>query len=208
MPRRSTPSSTANCRFRCAALRRQHQLRRDRRRRRRLFVVRSRHGAREFGNQVIAEHGPRDRIASTCSCRTCTGTTSWGSRSSPRPNRRQPHPHPRLPQDRCARRWCASNRRRAFRSRSARCPRRSSSSSWSPASNTGSAASRSAPSSSRTRAILRLPVFPRRQVDRLFHRLRAQGVGARRELSVRAVLPRRRPADLRTRCIRSPRRSR
>ena len=58
------------------------------------------------------------------------------------------------------------------------------------------------------RRFLRLSLRAGRQDGRLFDRLRAQVRGARRELSVRRLLPRRRPVDLRRACTRSPTRSR
>ena len=97
-------------------------------------------GVREFGNQVIAEHGP----ARPHCFNVFLSHVHWDhimgfpffAPAYIAGNRIRIHGcHKTLREA-----MCASNRRRAFRCRSARCPRRSSSSSWSPASSTGSAA--------------------------------------------------------------------
>jgi hypothetical protein len=37
-------------------------------------------GLRPFGSAALARHGPARRRPTTCSCRTCTGITSWACR--------------------------------------------------------------------------------------------------------------------------------
>jgi hypothetical protein len=153
-------------------------------------------GVREFGNRVMAEHGPQPRGASTCSCPTCTGTTSWGFRFSPGLHPWQPHTYPAATRQ-CVRRCTNSNRTPVSPSIFARCRRRPSNSS-----------PRARPDL-RDRRVFRhlnqaiprrrflwIPLFARRRDDRLLDRLRTQIFEPRPILSVHRVLSERRCADL------------
>ena len=87
--RRRTPTPRTRARLLAHPhLRRPHALRGAGPRRRR--VLRLRHGQRRAPLRRARARAPgaAARPRSTCSCRTCTGTTSWASRSSGRPTSR------------------------------------------------------------------------------------------------------------------------
>ena len=131
-------------------------------------------GARELGNDALAAPEPRRARSSTSLCRTSTGTTSWGSRSSCPPTSRATASHLRLP--RRARGGLPAPARRAVLPGGllpAGAPDR-----VRPPRAREDLRYRGPPGHRQAavplRRFLRLPVRARRQDRRLLHRLRAQ----------------------------------
>ena len=161
--------------FSARHVRRQHQLCGDHYRRRRICALRPRHGrARIRQPGAAGSTAPAASTPSTYSCRTRTGTTSWGSRFSPPLTFRQSDLHLRLPRrlargaahpalgSLVSRRFSLARLDHRVHHLGAR-PHLSDSRPFRHLDQTISHG-----------GFLRVSLFPRREVDRLFYRLRAQ----------------------------------